>query len=92
MLDHVDVHQDDIHHHDTHQHHMQPHMHYDERHIEMDKNKILKEAQAELQRHTWGTFVDRGVSVRWVGMESWCPVVRLTQADQYQRSKPTALS
>jgi len=29
----------------------------------MDKNKILKEAQAELQRHTWGTFVDKGVSV-----------------------------
>jgi hypothetical protein len=25
--------------------------------------KILKAAQAELQRHTWGTFVDQGVSV-----------------------------
>jgi len=29
----------------------------------MDKNKILKEAQTELQRHAWGTFVDKGVSV-----------------------------
>ena len=29
----------------------------------MDKAKILHEAQAELQRHTWGTFVDEGVSV-----------------------------
>jgi len=28
----------------------------------MDEN-ILKAAQAELQRHTWGTFVDQGVSV-----------------------------
>jgi hypothetical protein len=29
----------------------------------MDRNEILKEAQAELQRHTWGTFVDKGLSV-----------------------------
>jgi len=29
----------------------------------MDKHKILKEAQAELQRHTWGTFVDDGLTV-----------------------------
>jgi hypothetical protein len=29
----------------------------------MDKPNTLKEAQAELQRHTWGTFVDKGVSV-----------------------------
>jgi hypothetical protein len=29
----------------------------------MDRNKILKEAQTELQRHTWGTFVSKGVSV-----------------------------
>ena len=29
----------------------------------MDKTKILKEAQTELQRHTWGTLLDKGVSV-----------------------------
>ena len=28
----------------------------------MDK-KILKAAQMELQHHTWGTFVDKGLSV-----------------------------
>jgi hypothetical protein len=29
----------------------------------MDKAKILHEAQTELQRHVWGTYVDKGVSV-----------------------------
>jgi hypothetical protein len=29
----------------------------------MDKAKILYEAQAELQRHTWDTFVDGGLPV-----------------------------
>ena len=29
----------------------------------MDKAKILHEAQAELQRHVWGTYVDKGVSI-----------------------------
>jgi hypothetical protein len=29
----------------------------------MDKAKILLEAQAELQRHVWGTYIDRGVSM-----------------------------
>jgi hypothetical protein len=29
----------------------------------VDKAKILHEAQAELQRHVWGTYIDKGVSV-----------------------------
>ena len=29
----------------------------------MDKAKILHEAQTELQRHVWGTYIDKGVSV-----------------------------
>jgi hypothetical protein len=29
----------------------------------MDKNKILKEVQAELQRHVWGTYVDKGMTM-----------------------------
>ena len=29
----------------------------------MDKAKILREAQAELQRHVWGTYIDKGVSI-----------------------------
>jgi hypothetical protein len=29
----------------------------------MDKAKILHAAQAELQRHTWGTFVDEGLTI-----------------------------
>ena len=29
----------------------------------MEESEILKAAQTELQRHTWGTFVDKGVSV-----------------------------
>jgi hypothetical protein len=29
----------------------------------MDKAKILHEAQAELQRHVRGTYIDKGVSV-----------------------------
>jgi len=28
----------------------------------MDRAKILQTAQAELQRHTWGTFVDEGLT------------------------------
>ena len=29
----------------------------------MDKAKIIHEAQAELQRHVWGTYIDKGVSI-----------------------------
>ena len=29
----------------------------------MDKAKILREAQIELQRHVWGTYIDKGVSM-----------------------------
>lgn len=29
----------------------------------MDKAKILREAQTELQRYTWGTFVDKGMTM-----------------------------
>jgi hypothetical protein len=29
----------------------------------MDKAKNLHEAQAELQRHVWGTYIDKGVSI-----------------------------
>ena len=29
----------------------------------MDKAKILRDAQAELQRHVWGTYIDTGVSM-----------------------------
>jgi hypothetical protein len=29
----------------------------------MERSEILKAAQTELQRHTWGSFVDKGVSV-----------------------------
>jgi len=29
----------------------------------MDKAKILHEAQADLQRHVWGTYIDKGVSI-----------------------------
>jgi hypothetical protein len=30
---------------------------------DMDKAKILQAAQTELQRHTWGTFVDEGLTI-----------------------------
>ena len=53
----------------------------------MDKNKILKEAQAELQRHTWGTFVDKGVSFALGGNGIVVPGCEgMPQAHQYQRS------
>lgn len=29
----------------------------------MDNAKILHEAQIELQRHVWGTYIDKGVSI-----------------------------
>jgi hypothetical protein len=29
----------------------------------MDKAKILQAAQTELQRHTWGAFVDEGLTM-----------------------------
>lgn len=29
----------------------------------MDKAKILQAAQTELRRHTWGTFVDEGLTI-----------------------------
>ena len=29
----------------------------------MEKPEILKAAQTELQRHTWGTFVDEGLTI-----------------------------
>ena len=29
----------------------------------MDKSKIVREAQIELQRHVWGTYIDNGVSM-----------------------------
>jgi hypothetical protein len=29
----------------------------------MYKAKILHEAQVELQRHVWGTYIDKGVSM-----------------------------
>ena len=29
----------------------------------MDKSKILHEAQIELQRHVWGTYIDKNVSI-----------------------------
>jgi hypothetical protein len=48
----------------------------------MDKAKILHEAPAELQRHTWGTFVDKNTTMALVGQGI---VTRgLLQADQYK--------
>ena len=29
----------------------------------MEKAEVLKAAQTELQRHTWGTFVDEGLTI-----------------------------
>ncbi len=29
----------------------------------MNKAKILRDAQVELQRHVWGTYIDKGVSM-----------------------------
>jgi hypothetical protein len=29
----------------------------------MNKAKILRDAQVELQRHVWGTYIDKGVSI-----------------------------
>ena len=29
----------------------------------MDKYRILRDAQVELQRHVWGTYIDKGVSM-----------------------------
>jgi hypothetical protein len=39
----------------------------------MVQDKILKEAQTELQRHTWGTFVDQGVTMALGGREIVTP-------------------
>jgi hypothetical protein len=29
----------------------------------MDKARLLREARSELQRHAWGTYIDKGVSI-----------------------------
>jgi len=52
----------------------------------MDKAKILHEAQAELQRHVWGTYMTKAFRLRWVGMTLWFPAARLAASV----STPTA--
>jgi hypothetical protein len=52
----------------------------------MDKAKILHEAQAELQRHVWGTYIDKGVSMALGGDGITTPGCEACQkAHQYEQ-------